>query len=89
MQKRIMMWYANINHHKHIISLSYLLTQEVKLPLPLRRDGREVKKMPHPSFFADVASIILEVIKVIKSVYLMITFLSSFDVLCCPIHYKP
>lgn len=31
--------------------------------------------MPHPSFFADVASIILEVIKVIKSVYLMITFL--------------
>lgn len=30
--------------------------------------------MPHPSFFADVASIILEVIKVIRSVYLMITF---------------
>ncbi len=45
--------------------------------------------MPHPSFFADVASIILEVIKVIKSVYLMIIFLSSFDVLCCPIHCKP
>lgn len=47
------------------------------------------RKMPHPSFFADVASIILEVIKLIKSVYLMITFWSSFDVLCCPIHYKP
>lgn len=45
--------------------------------------------MPHPSFFADVASIILEVIKFIESVYLMITFWSSFDVLCCPIHYKP
>lgn len=45
--------------------------------------------MPHPSFFADVASIILEVIKFIKSVYLMITFWSSFDVLCCPIYYKP
>ena len=45
--------------------------------------------MPHPSFFADVASVILEVIKVIKSVYLMITFWSSFDVLCCPIHHKP
>ena len=43
MQKRIMMWYANINHHKHIISLSHLLTQEVKLPLSFRRDGREVK----------------------------------------------
>lgn len=47
------------------------------------------RKMPHPSFFADVASVILEVIKFIKSVYLMITFWSSFEVLCCPIHYKP
>lgn len=45
MQKRIMMWYANINHHKHIISLSHLLTQEVKLPLSFRRDGREVKNI--------------------------------------------
>lgn len=63
--------------------------QQANCLSPFREDGREVKKMPHPSFFADVASIILEVIKVIKSVYLMITFLSSFDVLCCPIHYKP
>lgn len=53
--------------------------------------------MPHPSFFADVASIILEVIKVIKSVYLMIIFcrplmyyvvqytvsLKEFQRLCC------
>lgn len=45
MQKCIMMWYANINHHKHIISLSHLLDQEVKLPLSFRRDGREVKNI--------------------------------------------
>lgn len=71
------------------VNCVFIVFSASELPLPLREDGREVKKMPQTSFFADVASIILEVIKVIKSVYLMITFLSSFDVLCCPIHYKP
>ena len=72
------------------VNCVFVVFSASELPLPpFREDGREVKKMPHPSFFADVASIILEVIKVIKSVYLMITFWSSFDVLCCPIHYKP